>query len=96
MSHTSCIYAQGGFYYAKTKDGQKVRAIAGILYTDSAPADWQDRIANLHMMALVSPLHDSDVQADGSPKKPHYHVMLIFDGPVAVDRAANCYRISVA
>ena len=41
------------------------------------------------MMALVSPLHDSDVQADGSPKKPHYHVMLIFDGPVAVDRAAK-------
>ena len=35
------VYAQGGFYYAKTKDGQKVRAIAGILYTDSAPADWQ-------------------------------------------------------
>lgn len=73
----------------KPKTVKKVRAIAGILYKDSAPSDWQDRIANLHMMALVSPLHDSDVQADGSPKKPHYHVMLIFDGPVAVDRAAK-------
>lgn len=73
----------------KPKTVKKVRAIAGILYKDSAPSDWQDRIANLHMMALVSPLHDSDVQADGSPKKSHYHVMLIFDGPVAVDRAAK-------
>ena len=72
-----------------SKTVKKIRAIAGILYTDSAPADWQDRIADLHMMALVSPLHDSDVQADGSPKKPHYHIMLIFDGPVAVDRAAK-------
>ena len=52
----------------KPKTVKKVRAIAGILYADSAPADWQDRIADLHMMALVSPLHDSDVQADGSPK----------------------------
>lgn len=51
-----------------SKTVKKVRAIAGILYTESAPADWKERIANLHMMALVSPLHDSDVQADGSPK----------------------------
>ena len=71
------------------KTVKKVRAIAGILYPESASADWQNKIADLHMMALVSPLHDSDVQADGSPKKPHYHVMLIFDGPVAVDRAAK-------
>ena len=47
------------------KNSKKVRAIAGILYPESASADWQNKIADLHMMALVSPLHDSDVQADG-------------------------------
>ena len=68
MSHTSLYMHKEVFIMPKPKTVKKVRAIAGILYTDSAPADWQDRIANLHMMALVSPLHDSDVQADGSPK----------------------------
>ena len=60
-----------------SKTVKKIRAIAGILYTDSAPADWQDRIADLHMMALVSPLHDSDVQLMAAPKnRITYHAYL--------------------
>ena len=96
MSHTSLYMHKEVFIMPKPKTVKKVRAIAGILYTDSAPADWQDRIANLHMMALVSPLHDSDVQADGSPKNRITMSCLSLMGLWRLTEPLNCYRISVA
>ena len=73
----------------KPADGDwgKQRAWAGILYEDSAPEDWRDRLRALHMQVLISPLHDKDICADGSQKKPHYHVMLIFEGPTTMANA---------
>lgn len=47
----------------------------------SLPDDWLDRLEELHVAALISPLHDKDRNPDGKIKKPHYHVMLIFEGP---------------
>ena len=35
---------------------------------------------DLHIEYAISPLHDSDINADGTKKKPHYHVGLFFDG----------------
>ncbi len=67
----------------------KVRAIAGILYEESAPTNWKELISDLHVMALVSPKHDKDVTAEGKHKKDHYHVMLIFDGPKEVNSASK-------
>lgn len=29
----------------------------------------------------ISPLHDKDVNPDGTPKKAHYHVLVMYDGP---------------
>ena len=29
---------------------------------------------------FISPLHDKDLNADGEPKKPHWHVLLTFKG----------------
>ena len=40
------------------------------------------------MMALVSPLHDSDVQADGSPKN-HITMLCLSLMDLQVDRAAK-------
>ena len=31
----------------------------------------------------ISPLHDSDVNATGEPKKAHYHVIMCYQGPTA-------------
>lgn len=31
----------------------------------------------------ISPLHDRDVNATGEPKKPHYHVMVFYQGPTS-------------
>ena len=57
------------------------RVFATVVYPESAPEDWKERLNQVHVAALVSPLHDKDVNPDGEFKKAHYHVMLIFESP---------------
>ena len=53
------------------------------LDTDDLEDVWR-YLDELMVPILVSPLHDMDVKDDGSGKlkKPHYHVLVQFDGPV--------------
>lgn len=60
-------------------DEARTKFFATIVYPDSAPANWKEIIKETHVPAFISPLHDKDVNPDGQLKKPHYHVMLIFD-----------------
>lgn len=46
-----------------------------------APENWREIISSWLVDCLVSPLHDSDVDPDGTPKKPHWHAILSFDSP---------------
>lgn len=57
-----------------------------IMYPDSMPKDWQKLISDLRIPAAVSPLHDADLNGDGSEKKPHYHVFLSFEGKKSYDQ----------
>lgn len=52
-----------------------------VLYPESAPEDWIDIIIQRGIVFAVSPLHDKDVNPTGEIKKPHYHVILCYDGP---------------
>ena len=58
----------------------KSRTWACIMYQDSAPADWEDRLRMIGVSFAVSPLHDKDVTQAGAPKKPHWHVILDWPG----------------
>lgn len=64
---------------AKTGGAGRTRNFATIVYPESAPENWRDILTDQHVAALISPLHDKDHNPDGTQKKPHYHVMLIFD-----------------
>ena len=57
-----------------------IRNYATVLYPESAKENWKTILQDLHIKALVSPLHDKDVNDDGELKKPHYHIMYVFDG----------------
>lgn len=57
----------------------RTRNYAIVVYPDSAPDDWRERLSDEHVQALISPLHDKDCNPDGSQKKPHYHVMVMYD-----------------
>lgn len=63
----------------KKKDDRQ-RAYAFLVYEDSSNPDWLERLNQEHVEALVSPYHDRDFNPDGTPKKPHWHVMLMYDG----------------
>ena len=51
-----------------------------IVYPESAPEHWRDILDDEHLEWIESPLHDKDINADGTEKKPHWHVLLMFGG----------------
>lgn len=53
---------------------------AFVIYPDSWPDDWKEIITQFHVPAFVSPLHDRDKNPTGEEKKPHRHVLLMFEG----------------
>lgn len=42
----------------------------------TAPDDWIEQLANTGLAFHVSALHDRDLNPDGKPKKPHWHVII--------------------
>lgn len=58
----------------------QVRNYGTIVYPESAPDNWLDIVEELAIPCFVSPLHDSDIDGDGNPKKPHFHLMFMFGG----------------
>lgn len=71
------IKAKNARYDAKRAG--RTRNYATVVYPESAPADWLTTLEQLFVPCLISPLHDKDVNPTGEPKKPHYHVLFVFD-----------------
>lgn len=63
-----------------------VRAWTFEIYTDSAPENWMDVLDEQHLCFVVSPLHSFDTFPTGEVKKPHYHVVLTFEGKKSYDQ----------
>ena len=79
-------------YYEKRK-GTRSRGWACIVYPESAPENWTDTLNEAHIETLISPLHDKDVTAEGSQKKPHYHVLGLWPQPVPAAAAAEYFGL---
>lgn len=61
----------------------KKRNWAFTAWPDSLPQDWKERLEQTGLPIAISPIHDRDVNPDGTPKKAHYHVMLFYSGPTS-------------
>lgn len=70
---------------------RRTRNWATVVYPESAPADWKMILQEECVPALVSPIHDKDVNADGEIKKEHYHVMILFDGVKTQEQAQEIF-----
>ena len=73
------------------KKEQKSRAWNAIVYPESLPENWREILDDTHMQWAESPLHDKDVNATGEPKKPHYHITVMWDGPTTYNNAKNLF-----
>lgn len=60
----------------------KSRYWSFILYPESAEKDWRNIMDEMGVQYAVSPLHDKDIDPTGEQKKPHWHVLLQYHGPV--------------
>lgn len=64
-----------------------------ICYPDSLPDNWIDILLISGIPFIVSPIHDKDMNADGTFKKPHYHCIVIFDNPTTYNHVlTNCCK----
>lgn len=62
----------------KKKEDLRSRTWMVIVYPDSVPKNWRELLDEMHIAWVESPLHNKDVNADSTPKKAHWHVILIF------------------
>jgi len=46
----------------------------------SLPDNWRDILDEEHIQWIESPLHDKDTNPDKTKKKPHWHIVLLFEG----------------
>lgn len=67
-----------------------------ILYPDSATYDTNNVIKALaaeHLTFALSPIHDRDVEADGSKKKGHYHLLLAYSSATTLNNIRGWFSV---
>lgn len=70
-------------------ENTKKRNWTFVLYPESAPEDWRDKLKLSGLMAAISPLHDRDLNPTGEAKKAHFHVLLVYSGPTTYNAVAK-------
>lgn len=73
-----------------SRDG-RYRNFATVVYPESAPSNWFDIIGEAKIPVLVSPLHDVDINPGGEPKKPHYHVIVAYEGKKSLEQVTQFF-----
>ena len=74
---------------AKNKKDVRARTWTFILYPESAPENWRYILDGYHIPWVESPLHDKDVNPDGTVKKAHRHIILLFDGKKSFEQVKD-------
>ena len=70
----------------------KSRVWSFLVYTDSAPENWVDKLRATGLQIAISPLHDKDITAKGLPKKAHWHGLAVWPSPTTFNNANNVIR----
>lgn len=78
---------------SKDNTSKRTRNFATVVYPESAPEDWQDILSAQFIPSFISPLHDKDINPGGEPKKPHYHVVIMFDSVKTREQAQAVFTL---
>lgn len=70
---------------------EKERYWTFLVYPESVEENWINILSETGLVVGISPLHDKDKNNDmeESQKKPHYHVLICFNGPTTYKRVAK-------
>ena len=72
---------------------KRTRNFATVVYPESAPENWESILSEQFVPAFISPLHDKDINPGGEPKKPHHHVMIMFDSVKTREQAQDIFNL---
>lgn len=72
------------------------RSWAFVMYPESMPEDWKDRVVEMGIPMAISPLHDKDLNPTGEVKKAHYHVIVYYENPTTLNSVKSnvCDRLN--
>lgn len=70
----------------------RTRNFATVVYPESAPDNWQEILSEQFVPAFISPLHNKDINPTGETKKPHFHVLIMFDSVKTKDQAIEIFN----
>lgn len=73
--------------YEEKRKGQRHRGWVWVAYPESIAKDWREKLVNEGVPMFISPLHDKDVNGDGTKKKPHRHALMLWDSPTSYEVA---------
>lgn len=73
----------------------KSKYFCAVLYPDSKTYDTDNVIKSLakeHLTFAVSPIHNSDVDDNGSPKKAHFHLLLSYSSATTLTNIRGWFK----
>lgn len=75
---------------------EKKKYACCVLYPDSESYNCENLISELasqHITFAVSPIHDKDLKEDGSPKKPHFHLLVAYPNATTLNNFKSLFEI---
>jgi hypothetical protein len=78
---------------SEKKIDARCRNFATIVYPESAPCDWIQILSQQFIPTFISPLHDKDINPTGEEKKPHYHVILMYEGKKSIEQVSSVFEL---
>lgn len=84
---------------------ERARNFTFEVYPESAVENWEQKLDAAQVAWIKSPLHDRDVHDEdsvkknpnvkvGDPKKPHYHIFMVFGGKKSIRQIIDIARIA--
>lgn len=65
------------------RNTDKSGLVSMIVYPESADPDWINYLYDSQLKVAISPLHDKDLNSDGSFQKPHHHIVIKYPSSVS-------------
>lgn len=73
--------------YEEKRRGLRHRGWVWVAYPESMAEEWREVLTNEGVPMFISPLHNRDRNADGTPKKGHHHGLMLWDSPTTYEVA---------